>query len=247
MSTTILAHERFGNGPELVIVLHEFFGNLRTWDPVRAYLNTARFQYVFADVRGYGGSRRMKGEFTAAEIAEDARALATSLGAERYHLIGHSMTGLAVQHALVHDSKKRIQKVVAVTPVPTDGFEADADTQAFFRRTITDDATFDQAVQGLTGQRWDGAFVSFKRAQNRSSSDPEVMKAYLERMIFPGGFAAAAQNAQVDTPLLVVAGAHDFPGMRLADLQRSMGDAFSGVQWHELIGAGHYPMDESPV
>ncbi|MEM9075341.1 MAG: alpha/beta hydrolase, partial [Myxococcota bacterium] len=47
--------------------------------------------------------------------------------------------------------------------------------------------------------------------------------------------------------LLVVAGAHDFPGMRLADLQRSMGDAFSGVQWHELIGAGHYPMDESPV
>jgi pimeloyl-ACP methyl ester carboxylesterase len=51
----------------------------------------------------------------------------------------------------------------------------------------------------------------------------------------------------VQTPLLVIAGKHDFPGMRLADLQASMNGAFPRVEWVELAEAGHYPMDESPM
>jgi len=242
-----LGHERFGHGPEPVIVLHEFFGSLRAWDPLRPYLDVERFHFVFADVRGYGASLRLEGEYTAAEIARDVEALADALGADHYHLVGHSMTGLAAQHAMASDGGRRIRTVTAVTPVPTDGFEADEATAAFFRATIEDDEAFGKVIGGLTGDRWGEPFVRFKRRMNRSTSRPEVMAAYLERMIFPRGFAAEAAEAAVQTPLLVIAGKHDFPGMRLADLQASMNGAFPRVEWVELAEAGHYPMDESPM
>jgi len=246
---TVLAHERFGHGPERVIVLHEFYGGIRSWDPLRPYLDTQRFQYAFADLRGYGQSIRMSGEFSAAEIADDVSRLADALGADRYHLVGHSMTGLAIQHAVLADARgaKRIKRAVAVTPAPTNGFEHNEDALNFFRATLTDDELLGRGFAMLTGGRWGEGFIRYKTQLNRSSSRPEVMARYMDNVVFLRGLTEEAASAAIETPLLVIAGAHDAPTMHLAALMASMNGAFPRAEWLELPEAGHYPMDECPV
>jgi 3-oxoadipate enol-lactonase len=246
----ILGHERFGHGTTPVIVLHELFGSIRTWDPMRPFLDTHRYTFIFADLRGYGRSSHLKGRHDSQEIAADVNHLADALGFERFHLVGHSMSGLAVQLAVTADAERkapRVERAIAVTPVPTDGLAVDAETAAFFRSTAHDDDALRGALSGLTGDRYGEAFFRYKRDLRHGSVQPEVIASYLDHVVFPRGFAAHANRVRSTTPLLVVAGAHDYPGMRLDDLRRSMSNGFPGVVWWRLAESGHYPMDEMPV
>jgi pimeloyl-ACP methyl ester carboxylesterase len=79
---------------------------------------------VFADVRGYGKSRHLGGSYSVEEVTADAFRLAGQLGWGRFHVVGHSMTGIVVQRMAVDDwtsDAKRLKSVVAITPVSADG------------------------------------------------------------------------------------------------------------------------------
>src|ERR1700721_1159004 len=52
-----LGHELVGSGSSHVIVLNDWLCDTSTWDGARPYLDSARFTFAFADVRGYGRSR----------------------------------------------------------------------------------------------------------------------------------------------------------------------------------------------
>src|ERR1700748_2087756 len=107
-----------GSGDHHVIALHGWFGSARGgWGHLAGYLNTAQFTYVFSDLRGYGSRRGEEGEFTMAEAAADAIALADDLGWERFSVVGHSMSGVAVQHILLQ-APDRGRRLVGVSPVP---------------------------------------------------------------------------------------------------------------------------------
>src|SRR5215467_15896582 len=75
------------------MALHGWCGSARGWGSLPDYLDGSAFTYVFPDLRGYGGRRDVTGEFTMAEAAADALALADELGWERFAMIGHSMSG----------------------------------------------------------------------------------------------------------------------------------------------------------
>src|SRR5215831_17041380 len=62
------------------MALHGWFGSARGWGSLPDYLDGSAFTYVFPDLRGYGGRRDVTGEFTMAEAAADALALADELG-----------------------------------------------------------------------------------------------------------------------------------------------------------------------
>jgi pimeloyl-ACP methyl ester carboxylesterase len=83
------------------MALHGWFGSARGWGSLPDYLDGSAFTYVFPDLRGYGGRWDVTGEFTLAEAAADALALADELGWERLAMVGHSMPGQAVQHAVL--------------------------------------------------------------------------------------------------------------------------------------------------
>ena len=124
---TILAHDLHGTGPEKVVVLHSWMGNARSFDAVKPWLDTGAFTYAFADLRGYGRSRTFRGSFTAGEAATDALHLADHLGWRRFHVVGHSMSGLIVQRLILDEwprAERRVKSAVAITPVTADGFPA---------------------------------------------------------------------------------------------------------------------------
>jgi pimeloyl-ACP methyl ester carboxylesterase len=66
-------------------------------DAMTPYLTPDQFTYVFADLRGYGASRRIAGDYSLEEAAGDVIALADRFGWKAFSLVGYSMTGLVVQ------------------------------------------------------------------------------------------------------------------------------------------------------
>ena len=141
---------RHGNGPERVTVLHDWLGDHRNYDAVLPYLDGSAFTYVFADLRGYGESIALTGACSVEEIAADCLALADRLGWPRFHLIGHSMTGMAVQR-IAADAPARIQRAVAVCPVSAAGNRLDADAKAFFASTAENDDALRRLFRYVSG------------------------------------------------------------------------------------------------
>ena len=97
------------------------YGN---WEGAIPFMDLDRFTYAFMEVRGYGKSKGLKGSYTSDEVAGDIFNLADDLSWDSFHLIGHSMTGMAVQKALLLDRDHRIQKLIAITPVSAAGFSS---------------------------------------------------------------------------------------------------------------------------
>ena len=83
--TETIGYHLFGNGPVRVIALHDWSVDARgDYDPVKPYLDQDKFTIAFADVRGYGDSKSMTGQYTTTEIANDVEQLANSLGWDRF-------------------------------------------------------------------------------------------------------------------------------------------------------------------
>ncbi|MGE0387003.1 MAG: alpha/beta fold hydrolase [Gammaproteobacteria bacterium] len=245
----ILAHDLFGTGPEPVLVLHSWMGTGRSFDAMKPYLDTDAFTYAFADLRGYGGSRTIAGEYTAAEVAGDALVLADHLGWQRFHLVGHSMSGLAVQRLLVDDISRaapRIKRAVGITPVTADGFPADAQMRAFLRDLIHRPDLTAQGIAAMTGQRLSARWIGAIAARNIESSDPAAMRGYY-RMWLDADFGAQVAQARPATPLLVIGGRRDLEGFSEARYRATLARWFPNLELRFIDDAGHFPMYETPI
>src|SRR5271168_3925362 len=75
-----LGFRQYGYGSVRAIVLHYWFCDHSNWDAMTPYLTPDQFTYAFADLRGYGDSRNLSGEYTLGEAASDVIALADRLG-----------------------------------------------------------------------------------------------------------------------------------------------------------------------
>jgi pimeloyl-ACP methyl ester carboxylesterase len=228
-----------GTGPEGVLVLHDWMGDSCNYDPMRPWLDGAAFTYAFADLRGYGASRAIPGEYSVREIAGDCLALADRLGWARFHIVGHSMTGMVTERLAV-DAPGRIKSAAAVCPVSAAGNKLDAATKAFFGSTTRDDAAFRRLI-GFVSAGLGAGWAEAKLRANRESASPDVALRYLD-MLTDTDFVSEVQG--LATPFQVVIGDHD-PGLDEAAMRRTF------LAWHTaaelaVVPSGHYPMQECP-
>jgi 3-oxoadipate enol-lactonase len=74
-----LRYELSGDGPRVVVLVHEMGGTLESWEPImpalRRHWRTLRF-----DMRGFGQSEKIRGTVTLEQLADDVRALLDALG-----------------------------------------------------------------------------------------------------------------------------------------------------------------------
>lgn len=244
-----LAHDVHGSGPEKVMVLHSWMGDARSFDAMKPWLDTDVFTYAFADLRGYGRSRKMRGLYTAEEIASDAMHLADRLGWDRFHIVGHSMSGMAVQRIIINDWRHpvhRIKSAVAITPVTADGFPADEPTRQFLWNLIHDANLTDQGIAGLTGQRLLPRWSQRMARYNLDTSDAAAMRAYY-RMWIETDFSAEAAAARPATPIRVIGGRQDLHGFSEAKYRETFAAWYPNADLQFITDAGHFPMYETPV
>ena len=235
-----IGYTLLGDGPEGVLVMHDWHADHTNYDPVLPYLDGSAFTYAFVDLRGYGASKDVAGEYTVNEIARDCLGVADQLGWQRFHVLGHSMTGMATQR-IAADAPSRIKSAIAVCPMSAAGNPIDDATLGFFASTTKDDDRFCALLRYMSGplsQQWGTA----KLRQSRRSVNPRCRAGYLA-MFTRTNFVDDVSGLQ--TPFLVMIGDHD----RGLDAE-AMNKTF--LAWHpnaelvEIPNCGHYPMQECP-
>lgn len=242
MTSVILPYERHGIGPHRVIALHGWFGDRTSYRPLMRWIDGSAFSYALLDQRGYGEARHIEGEFTVAEIAADALALADHLGWDTFSVIGHSMGGKVAQR-IAADAPQRLQGLVGISPVPASGAGMDDAAQKVFAdaRDVPDlrRAIIDQT----TGERLPAAWLDAMVRHSLACSTPEAFGAYLPDWA-NGDFHEAVDGSTV--PALFIAGRHD-PALSAEFMRATVVPWFTGSTLLVLEDAGHYAMDETPL
>lgn len=237
-----IGHARVGEGPRTVIALNGWFGAAANWGPLTEAIDPRRFSYAFLDYRGYGRRREETGDYSLAEIAADALALADELGWREFALVGHSMGGAAAQQVYA-DAPDRVTHLVGISPVPASGVPFDADGWALFDGAAADPGKRRQIIDFTTGGRLSGYWLDQMVEFSLRTSTPEAFGAYL-RSWAKADLAARITGGQV--PALAVVGAHD-PALGAEAMAGTWATHYPRARVEVLAEAGHYAMFETPV
>ncbi len=243
----LLSHTLYGTGSEKVIVIHDWFSDCSGYFSLKPYLDTKTYTFCFVDLRGYGGSKEISGEYNLEEIHNDLSDVLHHLGWKDFHFIGHSMTGLYAKYLAVHplSSGAKVQKIVAIAPVAAKGSEPDDETRGFMLSAAKDN---DEAAGGivtmLTGERYDTGFIQEKVQRWRDCSTPEARAGYYH-MFTDVDFHKDLQGKTLDH-LTIITGDHDFEGSNAATMKDTIGRWAKGVKFENIPYSGHYPMEECP-
>jgi 3-oxoadipate enol-lactonase len=238
-----LGFTTYGHGALRVLVLHDWFCDHSSWDATLAYLTPDRFTYLFADLRGYGRSLHIAGKNTLDEAAEDALAVADTLGWSTFSLIGHSMSGLIVQR-IAQLAPERIARLVAITPVSPSGMGLPQPAVDQIRGlALADDDRRFAALRQMWGDRLSETWIRFKLKKWRETASAAAAANYVEMW----GCSHISQDARgLRTPMLVIAAAQDSPPFQAAALEASMLPWYPNAKLISLSESGHYPMQEQP-
>ena len=135
-----LAFEDTGSGIPVVFV-HEFAGDLRSWEPQVRCLGR-RYRCITFNARGFPPSDTPAGvdAYSQNRARDDIRAVLDALDIERAHIVGLSMGGFATLHfGLAWPERARSLIVAGVgygaEPDQQERFRSEADTTIGFLRT----------------------------------------------------------------------------------------------------------------
>ncbi|MCY0854364.1 alpha/beta fold hydrolase [Cupriavidus sp. D39] len=231
-----------GHGPIRVIGLHGWFGNAQAWKPLADLLDSSRYTIAYLDYRGYGARIDVPGEWTMYEIAQDALQLANELGWDRFHLMGHSMGGMAIQRVMV-EAPHRVGRLFAITPVPASGMPLDEATWSLFSAAAEDEAARRAIIDSSTGGRLPKHWVAGMAMRSMKLSDKRAFAAYLVAWAKTNFVERVSESS---TPLHIVVGEHD-PALTLERMEATTLRWFKNASIEVMPNAGHYPMDETPV
>ncbi len=231
-----------GSGPWLLLA-HSLGSSHAMWkhqiDPL-----ARRFHVLAYDARGHGKSDCPPGEYTVADLADDAVRLMDELGVERAAVVGLSMGGMMGQ-CLAAAHPDRLDKLVLADT--TSHYEGEGVT-LWQQRAATARSQGLEALAGATMERW---FTP----EFRQRQPDEVQRI---RDIFtagdPEGYALAAgalsrfdvraRLGQIKAPTLVICGEAD-PATP-PELGRAIASAIPNARFELIPAASHASCVEQP-
>jgi 3-oxoadipate enol-lactonase len=238
-----LGHCRVGNGPTVCVVLHEWLGDHVNWEPTLPYFDLGRHTLFFMDLRGYGWSRGVSGSYTLEEASADVLHTADRLGISRFHLVGHSMSGLVAQKVALAGAS-RIQSVTLFSPVPPTGFHADDAAMKALNAVIDENEAAARAINARTSNRYGGGWMQRKLKIARDAATIEAMRGYLKMFTTE---SITDDTHHLAAPMHVVNGAQDIPFYRGEASHNAFAAAYAAATFETIDDAGHYSMLETPV
>lgn len=239
-----IGHTLIGNGENNVVVLHGWLGDHTAFEPTYDALDTDTFTYAFVDYRGYGKSKDTTGKHTMEEIAGDVMELVDELGWHEFHLVGHSMGGMAAQRVLLDiNDPERIRSVVAITPVPACGVPFDEANTQLFNGAIRNDENRKMILDFTTGNRNSEKWLDHMVKHSREATTEKAFADYLTAWT-QTNFADEIKGNK--TPVCVCIGEYD-PAFTEEAMNQTYLDWLPNSELALITNAGHYPMLETPV
>ncbi|MFF8276088.1 alpha/beta fold hydrolase [Streptomyces lateritius] len=241
MTGQVLPYDVQGSGSRRALVLHNWFGDRTSFDPLRAHLDKDAGTYAFLDCRGYGEAIGTEGAFTMEEVAADALAVADHLGWDAFSVIGHSMGAKAAQLMLL-DAPARVRSLIGISPVSAAGFPLDGASWELFAGAAEDPGNRRVIIDTTTGGRYDDAWLGQVVERSLERSSAAAFRAYLDSWSRTDFHHRVKDNP---TPVLLVVGAHD-PALGAAAMEATWLRWYPNARLEVLAEAGHYAPEESP-
>ncbi len=226
---------------ETIFLLHGFASSAKTWDATRHALERS-FQVVTPDWPGFGNRADEAPLGSAGAMAQFVIAHADTLGVQRFHVLGYSMSGFVVQELLSAHATRIGRAVLYGAGARVDAARRFEPLQRTLERLQADGV--EKTVQRVAGTWFcEGdqapAYKSCVEAGRKMSLDAAVaaMRAF-EQSDYRGQLGAVSQ------PVLVIMGERDrtFPiGMGV-----ELRDAIPGAQLCVLPGCAHAAHLERP-
>lgn len=234
---------RLEGAGELLVLVHGVGSRLESWDGVVRALG-GRFRCLRYDLRGHGGSEKLRGPYELADFVADLCGLLDRLGERRCHLAGYSLGGLVAQgFALAHPD--RLDRLMLISTVAG---RTDAERERVMAR-------YRLVEHGIAGEHFKSS-VSRWYTEAFQRQHPEAIAAAEaeNKLNDPACYAAAYRVLatadladrlhEIRRPTLVITGEEDIgSNPRMA---RLMAERIAGARLEILPGLRHAIVAEVP-
>jgi pimeloyl-ACP methyl ester carboxylesterase len=237
-----LGHKIIGNGAKKILFLHELMGNYKNYEPIFPYLDTENFTFIFVDLRGYGLSRDIEGDYSCEEASSDVKNLITTLHLERVNVVAHSMSTMIAQKiALIDD---RVSKLILITPIPASGIKLPEIGKKSLIKDMRKNETKIEEIVYSSSQRHNDTWAKNRIKMAYNASTVEARVGYMT-MYLTTDFLDEVKD--INIPIKIIVGKYDFPIFGLKQVSYMFQKAYDDVEIVECQESGHYPMLECPV
>lgn len=238
----MLGHRIYGSGSEPVIVMHDWLGDHMNYASTLPFWDRSNFTWVFVDLRGYGLSRHIRGDFTCREATADVISVADSLGFDRFNLVGHSMSSMIAQ-SIATRVPGRVESVIAVTPLAATGMSMSPEVKEFWRIMAMDClSVLENEHSGVHG-RYKDPWLELRLRSSDCCSTREARAGYMNMFT---GTDFSEEAAGLPVPVRAIVGERDIPVFQREAVSRAFTKLYPDFQIAECRESGHYPMIQSP-
>jgi pimeloyl-ACP methyl ester carboxylesterase len=215
-----LFYEETGAGTPVIFV-HEFAGDLRSWEPQLRHFGR-RYRSVAFNARGYPPSDVPESPraYSQALAADDIKAVLDHLGIERGHIVGLSMGGFATLHFGFRHPHRALSLCVAgcgygAQPDERARFRTEAEVIAGFLKAENMAAFAQKYAQGPTRVQFENkdprGFAEFQRMLAEHSALGSANTQLGVQRERPSLYDLVEEMRRLTVPTLVLSGDEDWP------------------------------------
>ena len=241
-----LTYKLEGDGEDTIVLVNGLADDLETWVLQVDDFLAAGYRVLRFDNRGIGSSSKPAGPYSSRMLADDAKALADSLGITGFHLMGVSMGGMIAQeYALAYPADLRSVTFACTYAAPgpfcSRMFSMWADMAPvlgvpFVMRDVT--------LWAFTVPFFEQRTAELEEFEIAMRYMDQPVHAYLAQLAVIQAHDTASRLGEITTPSLVLAGEEDI--LIPVALSRRIHEGIPGSQWATTKG-GHGCIWEHPA
>ncbi|TLP37053.1 alpha/beta fold hydrolase [Arcobacter arenosus] len=237
----MLGTKIIGNGDIKIIFLHELMGDCRNYEAIFPFLDKENFTYIFTDLRGYGLSKEIKGEYNLEEASNDVKNLITKLNLDEVILVSHSMSTMIAQRVALIEQK--IKKLILTTPISASGIKVpEIQKKSLIRKMSENKRAIEQIVRS-SSRRYNQTWAKYRIDMGYSSSLVEARTSYMNMYL---NTSDNENDINEEIEVNIILGKHDSAVFAKKETEKNF-SKYKNVNIIECQEAGHYPMIECPV
>jgi 3-oxoadipate enol-lactonase len=235
-----------GDGEDTIVLVNGLADDLETWVLQVDDFLAAGYRVLRFDNRGIGSSSKPAGPYSSRMLADDAKALADSLGITGFHLMGVSMGGMIAQeYALAYPADLRSVTFACTYAAPgpfcSRMFSMWADMAPvlgvpFVMRDVT--------LWAFTVPFFEQRTAELEEFEIAMRYMDQPVHAYLAQLAVIQAHDTASRLGEITTPSLVLAGEEDI--LIPVALSRRIHEGIRGSEWATTKG-GHGCIWEHPA